>query len=167
MELNQTVMLMISSDYKERFLAEYWQAKIRYDRLHQMIVKAEAGTPDFTPDCPLELLKKQKAAMGNYLYCLEVRAQIEQIALDEPRGPKKRRRSNLGGNTFGNYIRLDGQEITAQNIAKAEEALWQEAEKLIRQTGLPADTINQVEMINKRFNEDENKVMTIGWKVTV
>jgi hypothetical protein len=31
MELQDTVELMNSSDYKDRFKAEYWQAKIRYD----------------------------------------------------------------------------------------------------------------------------------------
>jgi hypothetical protein len=47
-----------------------------------MVVKYEAGTLDFTPDCPLDLLKNQKAAMGKYLYTLEVRAQIEKIDLN-------------------------------------------------------------------------------------
>ena len=48
-----------------------------------MIVKYEAGTLNFTPSCSLDLLKKQAAAMGQYLYCLEVRAQIEQVELSE------------------------------------------------------------------------------------
>lgn len=68
-------------DYKQRMKAEYWQLKERYDKLHQMCVKYEAGTLDFTPTCSLELLTKQKSAMGNYLNCLEIRAQIEGIAL--------------------------------------------------------------------------------------
>ena len=33
MELKDTVELMNSKDYKERFKAEYLQAKIRYDKL--------------------------------------------------------------------------------------------------------------------------------------
>lgn len=73
--------MMLSPDYKERFKAEYWQVKHRYDRLHNMVVKYEAGTLDFTPNCPLDLLKEQKAAMGKYLYTLEVRAQIEKVDL--------------------------------------------------------------------------------------
>lgn len=81
MELNDTIEMMNSPDYKERFKAEYRQTKIRYDKLHRMCVKYEAGTLDFTPTCPLELLKEQKAAMGTYLRCLEVRAEIEGIKL--------------------------------------------------------------------------------------
>lgn len=80
-ELMQTVAMMGSEDYKERFKAEYYQTKIRYDKLHAMCVKYEAGTLDFTPTCSLELLKEQKAVMGNYLRCLEVRAEIESIKL--------------------------------------------------------------------------------------
>ena len=81
MELNETITMMQSADYKERFIAEYQQTKIRYTKLHNMLVKADAGKLDFTPDCPLELLREQKAAMGKYLYCLEVRAQIENVEL--------------------------------------------------------------------------------------
>lgn len=76
-----TVDLMASSDYKDRFKAEYRQVKIRYDRLHTMCNKYEAGTLDFEPTCSLELLKEQKVAMGQYLHCLEVRAEIEGITL--------------------------------------------------------------------------------------
>lgn len=68
-------------DYKKRMKNEYWQLKDRYTKLHNMCIKYEAGTLDFTPTCSLELLKEQKAAMGNYLHCLEVRAQIEGVKL--------------------------------------------------------------------------------------
>lgn len=81
MTLSDTVSLMESNDYKERFIAEYAQAKIRYERLHKMIVKYEAGVLNFTLDCPIELLKKQASAMGDYLFILEVRAEIEEITL--------------------------------------------------------------------------------------
>jgi hypothetical protein len=46
-----------------------------------MVIKYEAGTLPFAPKCSLELLKKQKSFMGQYLYCLEVRAEIEGIEL--------------------------------------------------------------------------------------
>ena len=72
---------MLSDNYKDRFRAEYYQAKERYQRLHLMIIKYEAGTLDFQPDCPLELLKRQAKAMGEYLYVLEMRAQLEEIDL--------------------------------------------------------------------------------------
>lgn len=72
---------MLSDNYKDRFRAEYYQTKERYQRLHLMIIKYEAGTLDFQPDCPLELLKRQAKAMGEYLYVLEMRAQLEEIDL--------------------------------------------------------------------------------------
>lgn len=81
MELQDTIELMQSKDFKERFKAEYYQTKIRYEKLHKMIVKYKAGTLNFTPKCSLELFKRQAAAMGDYLYCLEMRAEIEGIEL--------------------------------------------------------------------------------------
>ena len=51
MELKDTIEMMNSEDYKERFKAEYYQTKIRYDKLHSMLVKNEAGTLDFKPTC--------------------------------------------------------------------------------------------------------------------
>ena len=68
-------------DYKARMKKEYWQLKDRYTKLHNMCIKYEAGTLDFTPTCSLELLREQKGAMGNYLRCLEVRAEIEGVKL--------------------------------------------------------------------------------------
>ena len=70
-----------TGDWKDRFKAEYKQLKDRYDKLHSMCIKYEAGTLDFTPNCPLDLLKEQKAAMGNYLRVLEVRGEIENVDL--------------------------------------------------------------------------------------
>lgn len=81
MDLKDTVKMMNSPDYKERFKAEYHQTKIRYNKLHSMCIKYEAGTLNFTPSCSLELLSEQKSAMGHYLHCLEVRAEIEGIKL--------------------------------------------------------------------------------------
>jgi hypothetical protein len=73
---------MNSSDYKERFKAEYLQTKIRYEKLHKMTIKYEANKLTFTPHCSLELLNEQKKHMGMYLHCLEVRAEIEGISLE-------------------------------------------------------------------------------------
>lgn len=79
--LEFTIDLMRSGDYKERLKAEYHQTKIRYDKLHKMLIKAEAGTLDFKPTCSMGLLTDQKHFMGNYLHVLEVRAEIECIEL--------------------------------------------------------------------------------------
>lgn len=72
-----------TTDYKERMKNEYRELKTRYNKLHTMCNKYEAGTLDFTPNCSLELLKQQKAAMGMYLHCLEVRAEIEGVDLNQ------------------------------------------------------------------------------------
>lgn len=81
MELKDTIKLMNSDDYKDRFKAEYYQTKIRYDKLHKMLIKYEAGTLGFEPTCPIEILERQACYMGNYLKCLEVRAEIEKVEL--------------------------------------------------------------------------------------
>lgn len=83
MKLKDTISMMQSEDYKERFKAEYWQTKIRYNKLQRMLIKAEAGTLNFTPTCNICLLEEQKNYMGNYLRCLEVRAEMEGICLDK------------------------------------------------------------------------------------
>ena len=82
MELKDTVEMMNSEDYKERFKAEYFQIKIRYDKLCKMLTKMDAGTLDFTPTCSKLILLQQKRHMGEYLHDLEVRAEIEGIGLD-------------------------------------------------------------------------------------
>lgn len=81
MTMKDTVELMLSDNYIDRFKAEYYQTKTRYERLHTMIVKYEAGVLQFEPKCPISLLKDQAKNMGQYLYNLEVRAQIEGIEL--------------------------------------------------------------------------------------
>lgn len=90
MELHETVSLMTSKDYKERFKAEYYQTKIRYEKLKSFNNKIEASrrtqyekTPKEMPkhDCPDDLLKEQQILMGEYLNLLEVRAVIENIEL--------------------------------------------------------------------------------------
>ena len=82
--LADTIPYMNSSDYKERFIGEYWQTRIRYDKLHDMTVRYEAGKLNFTPTCSLDLLKEQKKYMGMYLNKLEIRAVLEEIDLTKP-----------------------------------------------------------------------------------
>lgn len=83
MELKDTIELMNSADYKERFKAEYHQLKIRYNKLDDMCIKYKNGTLSFKPSCPLPLLERQKNHMDEYLRCLETRAIIEDIDLGE------------------------------------------------------------------------------------
>lgn len=85
MELKETVELMNSEDYKERFVAEYHQVKIRYEKLKNFCNKIEVeemlGKEVTKHDCPLELLREQQKYMGLYLSVLEKRALIENVEL--------------------------------------------------------------------------------------
>lgn len=81
MELKDTVKLMQSDDFKERFKAEYYQTKIRHEKLLKTVVKYEAGTLSFKPKCDIYTLKDQLRGMEDYLYALKVRAEIEGIEI--------------------------------------------------------------------------------------
>ena len=81
MKLNETVEMMNSDDYKERFIAEYTQLKIRMEGLAGMLVKMENNTLSFTPKCSYDLLNGQLNAMNLYAEYLIERAEIENIDL--------------------------------------------------------------------------------------
>ena len=80
MELKDTIEMMKSNDYKERFKAEYYQVKIRHEKLLNMLIKYDAKTLDFKPS-NIEILREQESAMDYYIYLLKVRAEIEDIQL--------------------------------------------------------------------------------------
>ena len=82
MSLNETVEMMNSKDYKERFKAEYLQLKIRMNRLSAMLKKYKEGTLPFVPSCSYDLLNAQFKAMDLYASFLEERAAIENIELN-------------------------------------------------------------------------------------
>ena len=82
--LKDTVEMMVSDDYKERFVAEYTQLKIRYDKLYAVLEKYAADKLDFKPTCPIEILYEQLDHMGAYLSVLETRAKYENIQLPNP-----------------------------------------------------------------------------------
>lgn len=81
MKLVDTIPLMESEDYKERFKAEYYQLTIRIEGLKQMLDQYKNGTLKFTPVCSYALLSKQLKTMEAYAACLEVRATTERIDL--------------------------------------------------------------------------------------
>ncbi len=87
MRLIDTVVQMESSDYKERFIAEYNQTKIRYEKLKAFCNKIEAaminGDDQPKHDCPVEYLRNQQRVMGEYLHVLEIRAIIEKVDLSQ------------------------------------------------------------------------------------
>ena len=80
-ELKDTVEMMISDDYKERFVAEYAQLKIRYKKLYAVLEKYAADKLDFKPTCPIEILYEQLDHMEAYLNILKIRAKYEDIEL--------------------------------------------------------------------------------------
>ena len=81
MKLKDTVSLMLSADYKERFTAEYYQLRERFAGLSSMLEKWDAGTLDFTPTCPRSTYELQKRVMADYLAILEARAVMEGVKL--------------------------------------------------------------------------------------
>ena len=81
MQLKDTVELMNSADYNERFKAEYYQLLIRYDGLLSMLIKWENNMLDFEPKCSKETLENQVIFMQGYIAILRLRAEIEEIDL--------------------------------------------------------------------------------------
>lgn len=81
MILADTVNDMTSTDYKDRFRAEYNQLSIRLGSLKYMLERHADGTLDFVPTCPIYMLEEQAAHMNAYLYLLQERAKIEGIEL--------------------------------------------------------------------------------------
>ena len=78
MELKDTIPLMTSADYRERFKAEYWQLKIRAGKLQSLIQHDMdlANSPEI-------ILARQLNAMLDYLSTLALRAEFEGINLEE------------------------------------------------------------------------------------
>ena len=81
MELKDTVQQMLSEDYKDRFKAEYYQVKIRYDKLVNMLDRWDKGQLQFSPTCPRELLWRQVTVMEDYMDILIERSIAEGIDL--------------------------------------------------------------------------------------
>ena len=82
MNLLDTKEMMCSSDFKERFRAEYFQLKLRLEGLEKMLVGYKNGTLTFTPICSYDLLNSQARIMKVYLEILEERALLESVNLD-------------------------------------------------------------------------------------
>ena len=77
MQLEKTVDLMLSDDYKERFKAEYHQVVNRRNKLYKLLKTYDED--EF--DCPYHLLKWQLRTMDDYIYVLKTRAEVEGISL--------------------------------------------------------------------------------------
>ena len=79
--LEKTVDLMLSDDYRQRFIAEYWQVRIRYEKLKSIIDAWNSNKLDFEPTCPKPIYDMQLKAMYDYISVLETRAHLEEIEL--------------------------------------------------------------------------------------
>ncbi len=69
-------------DYKKRMVLEYAYIKEKYNKLHKLLIKYDAGTLEFDLNCSPSLLKEQKRVMWEYLKILEIRAEIEGVNLE-------------------------------------------------------------------------------------
>ena len=58
MAFDKIIELLKSDDYKSRAIGEYYFVKDKYNKLHSMIIKREAGKLDFKPKCPVEITSK-------------------------------------------------------------------------------------------------------------
>lgn len=81
---------MLSPDYKNRLKAEYWQTKIRYEKLKRRNTEWEAyrltnvmQAVAAKSKTPMEVLQQQERVMGEYLHLLELRAVLEGVELEE------------------------------------------------------------------------------------
>ena len=91
--LKDTVELMNSEDWKERLKAEYFQTKIRWNKLRLYYSKIKAKLAYISPDsqyteeislqrAEIDIIKQQINAMDDYLLMLEMRAGIHGIDLE-------------------------------------------------------------------------------------
>ncbi len=80
-KLPATAVGMMSTDYKERFKAEYKQLTIRFEGLKGMLKRWDEGTLPFEPTCPRSTYNMQIKAMTDYMAVLEARAVIENVDL--------------------------------------------------------------------------------------
>ncbi len=80
--LKDTVDIMCSMDYKERFIAEYKQLEIRILGLEKMIDNWDHDELNFTLTCPRSTYDLQLRAMKDYYAVLQMRAVMEDIPLE-------------------------------------------------------------------------------------
>lgn len=87
-ELSQTCEMMCSKDYRERFKAEFYQLKIRTEKLENFLAKIKAQyhyvndcieDDKIKHDCDENILEEQLDNMKNYLFIMKQRAFIENI----------------------------------------------------------------------------------------
>lgn len=87
-ELSQTCEMMCSKDYRERFKAEFYQLKIRTEKLENFLAKINSQyhyandiieENKIKHDCDEYILAEQLENMKRYIFILKQRAVIENI----------------------------------------------------------------------------------------
>ena len=85
-ELKNTVALMLSKDYEDRFKAEYYQLQKRYVELYKTIHASnkmeEYGIGKKISQKDYEIMNEQFRYMEGYLDCLKRRAIEENINVE-------------------------------------------------------------------------------------
>lgn len=81
MKLEQTVDMMTSDDYKERFKAEYHQLSNRLNKIRHFIADARKMGRKTINKCPIDVYVWQMRVMQDYQYVLRRRAELENIEL--------------------------------------------------------------------------------------
>ena len=81
MELKDTIVMMNSGNYEDRFKAEYYQLEIRTNNLWKMLNEWESGKLYFVPTCSKKTLYDQLKLMIDYMTVLADRADQEGIEL--------------------------------------------------------------------------------------
>lgn len=77
--LEETIELMTSPDYKDRFKAEFEQLSFRINKLDAFLDKWDKGELKITPKSPREWFERQRQAMVDYGQVLAARAIKEEI----------------------------------------------------------------------------------------
>ena len=70
---NNIIKLIQSDDYRDRLQGEYFELLYRHNALANMISKYDRGVLEFTPNCPIDLLRAQLSIMESYLSILDYR----------------------------------------------------------------------------------------------
>lgn len=81
MTLKDTIPLMLSDDWKDRLKAEYWQAKIRLDKLFTFIDDVREGRKESLPTGAMNELIMQAVHMQRYFNVLKRRVNSAKIEL--------------------------------------------------------------------------------------
>ena len=73
--LEDTVDMMLSDSWSDRFLAELIQTEMRRDKLEDALVKIALSDEEYNEE-EVELLKKQYRIMSDYIHVLEERVDL-------------------------------------------------------------------------------------------